>query len=350
MKITRNPKIVQLARELGMDLRGNCAEKIKAYALERVRSLIRDFEVTDLDAMQMLLANKLRAKVEFIRTDADVQRIATEHAGFHPHLRKQLQAEFITGDTEGITLERDGGDGKIFQYLAIVDARGARLVRSYFTGWHELVHLLIHPPQLAFAGFRRSPPVELIDKDPIESLVDSIAGEVAFFRPIYGPVFEDTVTAVGAFSFTSIAAARDRGAPSASLYSASLAGLRLTAQPALFLTIDHRFKKKEARVVASPQLGFDVGIPSPQRQLRVVDAARSANADRYGLKIFKGMRVPAHSVLMAAFNSQRDVSYSADENQDWWETSESGPLKSLHIHVQAIKRGRYTYGLLTAST
>jgi hypothetical protein len=349
MKVRHSPRVIQLARDLHLDLRGDCAQRITAFALDRVRSLIEGFPVADLDTMRTLLANRLRAKVEFIHDDADIERIATDHSTFHPHLRRRLREEFITGTTEGITLERDGGDARAFQFLAVVDARGSRAIRAYFTAWHELVHLLIHPPQLAFAGFRRSPPVELIQKDPIESLVDSIAGDVGFFEPIYAPVFREAVVDNGALSFAAMDLARHKGAPSASFYAASLAGIRLTTQPALFVTVDNRLKKSEAREVEGSQLGFPLGLPQPQRQLRVVAAASTANADAYGFRIFAGMRVPPSSVLTTAFNSPGDVALVADEDQDWWETSRSGALSSLGLRVEAMRRGRYVYGLLTPS-
>jgi hypothetical protein len=346
MRLTRDPKIVQLARDLHLDLRGDCARRITAFALDRVRSLLDGFECQNLDLLRLLLANRLRAKVEFILNDSDVGRIAAEHAAFHPLLLARLREEFLMDSTEGITLARESGDGKAYQFLAVVDARGYREVRAYFTAWHELVHLLIHPPQLTFPGFRRTQSEELRSKDPIESLVDSIAGHVGFYEPLYGPVLRRTVSEAGRVSFQALNAARIAAAPSASFFAAAVASMRLTTQPALLVSVEVRLKKSEARRAASGQFEISLGINGPAPQLRVVSAVPSANGNS-AIQIFSGMRVPGHSVINAAFNSETDVTLEANENQDWWETSANGPLPSLALRVDAVRRGRFVYGLVT---
>lgn len=350
MKLTRDPKVVRLARELNLDLRGDCAKKITKFALDRIRQLIDGVDVKTLDTMLMLVANRLRAKCEFLRTDADIDRIADDYAQFHPALRGQLRREFIAEKTEGITLERDGGDGRSFQFLAVIDARGTRAVRAYFTAWHELVHLLIHPPQLAFLGFRRSPSPELIEKDPIESLVDLIAGRVAFYAPIYEPVLRQAITDAGGLSFQALEGARVAAAPNASFFAAALAGIRFTTQPALMISVGERFKKSEAREIGSDQLGLSLGLQEPRRQLRVVTATPSGDTNHPEFQIFSGMRVPRRSILTTAFESRTDISLRAIENQNWWETSGKGMLPGLPLQVDAVRRGGFVYGLLIAAS
>lgn len=59
------------------------------------------------------------------------------------------------------------------------------------------------------------------------------------------------------------------------------------------------------------------------------------------------MRVPAESVLSRAFTSAVDLTVGADEDQGWWETSRGGPLPTLPLRVEAARRGRYVYGLIS---
>jgi hypothetical protein len=88
-------------------------------------------------------------------------------------------------------------------YLAIIDARGPRKARAYFTAWHELAHLLLYPPrQLVLEGCRRTPTDDAKQKDPVESAVDQIAGLLAFWEPLFMPALlankELTFEAIGA--------------------------------------------------------------------------------------------------------------------------------------------------------
>jgi hypothetical protein len=106
----------------------------------------------------------------------------------YERLSPLLRAEFIKGDTEGLLIDnpKPGKGGR--DYLVIVDARGPRKARAYFTAWHELAHLLLYPrKQAVFEGFRRAPTPEAKLKDPVESAVDHIAGLLAFWEPLFKP-------------------------------------------------------------------------------------------------------------------------------------------------------------------
>lgn len=349
MKRANNPRIQTLARELGLTARGDSFDRIVAFAMVQARSILDGFEVRDLDTMIRLVANRLRVRIEYIRDDTDVARLAAEYDGFHSHLARQLEEEFLQGETEGVTLARDGGDAKSFRFLAIIDARGGRSARAYFTAWHELVHLLIHPPQLAFKGFRRTPPRELIQKDPVESLVDSIAGRLAFYDPIFGPALETSMHQCGGLTFDAIETARQAVAPTASMHAAMLAAVRTCGSPALCVSVEQRFKKSEAREVASPQVALALGQRQPQRQLRAATVGRNELAAEAGLEIFANMRIPTRSIIAMVSAKSHDVCTSAVEDQDWWETSDDGPLASQPIRVEAMRRGRFVYALITPS-
>jgi len=314
-----------------------------------VQQLTEGFDVTDVSVLRRILANRLRLRIDFIEADSDVARLAHDYHGFQPLLRERLFAEFLSDTTEGLTLERDGEDPRWCQFLAVIDARGARASRAYFTAWHEVVHLLIHTPQLAFSGFRRSPAIALIEKDPIESVVDSIAGHVAFYEPLFRPVLEGEVVREGALTFAAIDHARSSAVPDASLFATALASVRLARGATLLVSVEVRHKRRELRRLNSGQLGFGFAQSTAQPQLRVATVARSDPGSAAGLAIFPNMRVPANSVLADAFASDHDVTLVADEDQNWWETSEDGPLASLPLRVEAVRRGGYVYGLLSVA-
>ena len=349
VQLARDPKVVQLAKDLGLNWRGDCLAAIRSHALTQVEAIKRESPIAigDLDALRLMVADKLRVRLEFIRDDADIERIAAQYPDFHALLRPRLVAEFIRGDTEGITLERQNWDARFFQYLAVVDARGERANRAYFTAWHELAHLLVHPEQLPFPGFRRTPAVAERHKDPIESLVDHVAGRVAFHPPFFRPALDRAIADHGGMTFQALGAARDTAAPTASLFATAMGSIQVLDIPALFVTADLALKAEERRFSRGPQQTFGFANATLQEKLRVTTVAPNDLVAGSRLAIRRNMRVPAESVLAQAHASSVDVMLGADEDQEWWETSRSGPLRSLPIRVEAVRRGRYVYGIIT---
>lgn len=345
-RLALDPKLTRLARDLGLSARGSVLDTLREYGMALVRRWVDELAVENMDGLRRLVSSRVSAKTILLRQDTDVARIAQEFRSFHPALESRLRVEFLEGDTEGITLERNGLVPGLHRYLAVIDARGARAARAYFTLWHELCHLLLHPPQLAFPGFRRAPTPELIERDPLEFAVDQLAGLVAFYEPFYGPIIRWEIAKDDRLTFRAVAAARDRITPDASLFAAAVGALRFTDAPTALVSVRMELKKSEHGALTSPQTCFDFVIDRPMPKLRVTTLIASpATEDQFGIRIH--MRVPPQAVLTAAFESGTDIVLSAREDQAWWETSAKGHLASAPLHVEAIRCGRYVYGLIT---
>lgn len=195
-----HPKLRQLARNLHIPDRGDCLAELRAHALDYVRQMIREWTVDTIDELRMVVADRLSVKIEYINDDADVDRLANIYGHVMSHFRRVLRMEFLKHDTEGLLIDNPhpGKGGR--DYLAIIDARGPRKARAYFTAWHELAHLLLYPRrQLVLEGFRRTPSVDNMQKDPVESAVDHIAGLLAFWEPLFGPALLQTANGVLTF-------------------------------------------------------------------------------------------------------------------------------------------------------
>lgn len=346
-RLALDPKLAKLATDLGLTTRGRVLDALREYGLTRVRHWIDETPVRDMEALRRLVSSKVSVKTVLIRDAADVQQVASEFADFHPALASCLRLEFLEGETEGLTVEREQPAPGFHRYLAVIDARGSRGQRAYFTLWHELCHLILHPPQLAFPGFRRAPTPDLIDRDPIEFVVDQLAGSLAFFEPFYGPAIRDEINMDGRLTFRGIAAARDSVAPDASLFAAAAAAIGFADQPTALVSVGMELKRSEQLVLASPQTRFDFATRDPEPKLRVGSVVASPTSGSR-LTIRPQMRVPQRSVLAAVFESGNDVVLVAREDQNWWETSANGALPSAPLRVEAIRRGRFVYGLISA--
>jgi hypothetical protein len=349
VRLARDSKVIQLAKDLGLNWRGDCLVAISEFALRGVERIIGDspIHIDSLDTLRRIVADKFRVKLEFIRDDVDVETITCEYPDFHPRLRQRLMHEFLHGTTEGITLERDAWDPRRFQYLAVVDARGTRAPRAYFTGWHEITHLLVHPTQLRFPGFRRTPVLAEREKDPLESVVDHVTGKVAFYPPFFRPAVERALAEHGGCTFAALDAAREAAVPDASLFATAMGSLPYINAPTVFVAAEMRLKAAEQRLARSPQHALDFAQSQAEERLRVSTVVPNELILGSDVVIRRNMRVPAHSVLAQAYASPIDVTLEAEENQAWWETSREGSLPDLPLRVQAIRRGRFVYGLIS---
>ncbi len=345
--IARHPRVVTLAKELGLSTRGDCLAAIRRFALDQVRSIVENapIPVESLGALLGVLSHKYRVRVDYIRSDEDVRTIASKFAEFHSALSRQLEQEFVKDTTEGITLERETEDLHRPRYLAIVDARGTRAARAYFTAWHEITHLVLHPAQLAFTGFRRTPTFTEVKKDPIETVVDHVAGHLAFYEPLFRPMLDAAIGEHGV-TFRALEAARATIDPTPSIFASGMACLHLQDRPMLLVEAEMAFKRAEDRFRRSGQQSFAFA-PGPTAKLRAVKVVPNEFADDAGFAIRPNMRVPQRSVLYKAFESATETDLTAQEDQSWWEDSSTGALPALPIRVHAARRGPYVYAFIT---
>ena len=348
MRFKDDPAVHQLAHDLGISRRGEPLTRIREFALHRVRQIVADFPapITDLETLRLLLADHYRLRIEFLCEDSDIERVVRQHADFHPFLAPRLHEEFVEGETEGITLERAAWDPARFQYLAVIDSRGTRGSRAFFTAFHEITHLIIHPEQMAFPGFRRTPSTQEKIKDPIESVVDHVAGRVGFYAPVFGPILDEAIRHEGGLTFGSLDSVRQSITPAPSLQATALAAITLASECAMFVHADLDCKKAEARALASPQTTFEFAKVEPKFDVRAVAAVPNDAAKRRGLVIHRHIRIPQQSVIYKAFESSEEVELRARENQAWWENSKVGSLPPLPLDVQATRRGRFVYSLI----
>ena len=61
--------------------------------------------------------------------------------------------------------------------MAVIDCRGGKLARRFFTRWHEIAHRLT-----THADRGDEEPAYRSEHDPIERMMDEIAGHVGFYE------------------------------------------------------------------------------------------------------------------------------------------------------------------------
>ena len=321
--LKRSYKIHALASDLGIKPSGDPVREIVRFCGKRVRRFLRDFpDCATLAELLDLAASKLGTKFEEIHSDEELDEVRVRYSRLGEKAFASLHEE-LPAQVFGVTFRRTARKPWELPFVSVIDCRGEKRFRSYYTKWHELGHLLILTDQMRLT-FRRTH-FGLEDKDPEEALVDVIAGEFGFLPDLVRPL------ANGQPSFDAIEDIRAKLCPEAS-QQASLIGIaKAWPTPCIVLQAQLALKRGEKRDLAQGGFHFQ---DRPKEVLRAVqvtpnDAARAAN-----FVIFQNMRIPERSVINRVFAGDA-VDAQAVENLSWWESSDGSQLPDVTIFVQA---------------
>jgi hypothetical protein len=133
--------------------------------------------------------------------------------------------------------------------VSVIDCRGQKAWRAYFTKWHEIAHLLVLTDQMRLS-FRRTQ-AHAVNNDPEEILMDVIAGKFGFYPPIVSS------HADGAISFDRIDSLRMQLCPEASLLSSQINFVKAWPEPCLLVHGKLAVKRGRQTVrkgITSPEL------------------------------------------------------------------------------------------------
>src|SRR5262249_33971438 len=140
---------------------------------------------------------------EEIRADEDYDRLTQVYAREkREFVFATMRSKFDEADnpTFGALISRrnataDSPD----RYIAVIDCRGSKLARRFFTRWHEIAHRLTPP-----ADGGDTEPGYRSEHEPIERLMDEIAGHVGFYSPIFDPAFRQASEGKPLLSFGTV--------------------------------------------------------------------------------------------------------------------------------------------------
>ncbi len=328
-RLDQEPDVVALARELG--LRGNPVEAVVQFCEERIGRWDADVgRVEDIAALEELVANRLQLVFEEVCSDDDLERIIAKYVAEGEFIFATLRDE-LDATTFGLTIKRkhwrsESGD----KYVAIIDCRGEKATRRFFTRWHEIAHLLVLEQEL-------DAPVRRSSHDPIERLMDDIAGRIGFYEPLFGRVFAREHQEAP-LRFRTIEAIRRGYCDRASFQATLFACHRRVESPVVYLEAEVKYKADEERRLRSKQRTFFQEEP-PVAKLRVSLAVPNSAAIERDFRIIPNMRVPEGSVIYKLHSDASAEQASGCENLEAWEFSDGGSLPNCKVWVDARKAG-----------
>jgi hypothetical protein len=347
-KLDKSEKVRQLAYDLQIPT-WNFApvDGILDYCLVKIENLIPQ-KAKSIKDIEQVISDKLSLEIVEIWQDSDLDALVNKFVRLGEYVFADLPRRLNNNWTfaELLRLRKTSNDAPKL-WLAVIDCRGpAKSNRRFFTRWHEIAHLLTLTPQMTMRleiSFNRSG----LEKCPIESLMDVIAGEVAFYRPLFVPIVQSEIRKQGQFTFDTIEAIRNRFRPEASFQSAALAAVKNAPMPAIMLEAKLALKKSEAKAVAAPQREF-FEYPEPTLKLRATSVVSNDAARQIGLRINPNMRIPEDSLISEAFCDDPLVgSNQRFEDLGTWGHSDGTFLPSRRVRIETRKFDEVVHALIT---
>jgi hypothetical protein len=292
-----------LAADLGLRATADPVAAIVQYCHAKVQRFLRELpSCKEPGQLLQLAANKLGTEFREVHTNDQLDQVRAEFVQRQEPGFIRIHEEF-SRDVLGITIKRIKAHPWELPYVSVIDCRGGNARRSYFTKWHELGHLLILTDQTRLVFMR----THAERKTPEESLVDVIAGSLAFYPSIV------RAHAKGELSFAAVEELRLRWWPDASAQAALIGITKSWPGPGILVDARMDYKEHE-RPSAQSSFGFR---EEPKPSLRAVHVTPNDACSELALKVIPRFRVPKASVIARVFREQLPYEEAVEDLSSW---------------------------------
>jgi hypothetical protein len=315
-------EVADLAADLGLGGAANPVDAILRHCRTRIDRWVAEARgVTTIGQLEALVTQRLQMVFEEVRSNADFDCIKEQYA------RAKKDPVFATmrfrfddaeNPTYGALVRRknvaaDATD----RFVAVIDCRGSKLARHFFTRWHEIAHRLT-----THADHGATEPAYRSEHDPIERMMDEIAGHVGFYGPFFEPVFREAHSGKALLTFNTVKAVLDGGFPEASFQATLNACAKRLPTPVIYLEAAFAYKKKVKKRVEDDSPGLFGKEEPPEGQLRAVKVVANDAAHSGKVVIPTNMRVPEASVIRRLFVDETAGDGACREDLCWWESKD----------------------------
>lgn len=346
-RLDQASEVVQLASELGVEWRSQPVANIVNFCLKKIGRWVAEVNPpATIGELEQLVCQKLRLVFEEIWADADLDRIIRKYVALGEPVVASLKNEFDHETFATLLQRRNVTSEAPDLFVAVIDCRGPKAARRFFTRWHEIAHLLTLVRQLEFHFHRTSN-----DRCPIERLMDTIAGEVGFYDPIFAAALRAELRTAKRLSFQAVEGIRSRFCSDASLQATLFAAVRRCPTPIIYIEAGLGYKKHEDELLRSNQLDLFPSAP-PIAKLRVLQVSPNDAARKLGLRIDRNMQVPPDS-LISELGADGDAASAGPvrrvESLQEWRHSDGTAIGTGLIDVEARSQGDRVIALIQPS-
>jgi len=322
-RLSSSVQVQTLARDLGLKPDTDPVREVLRFCKKRIASFLKEFPgTTTLSELLDLVAASVSTTFEVVRSQDDLDGVKQKYLERGELIFANLDHE-LADEVFGLTFRRTRREPWERNFVSVIDGRGEKTAREFFTKWHEVGHLLVLTDQLRLS-FRRTHAAEH-RKDAEESLIDVIAGHVGFYPPFVRPL------ASGWISFRKVEDLRQQLCPEAS-WEASVNGFSAAwPSPCILLRAELALRRSEEQTKGQGAFSFG-SVPTPA--LRAIRITPNDVARREGFSIHPRMRVPTASIISHVFAGTAAPGV-AEEDLSWWQSSDGTILPARRIRVEA---------------
>jgi hypothetical protein len=325
--LKNSPQIWKLAADLGIDPESDPVVAILRFCNKKVQRIAREFKCTTLDHLLTAVAGALGTTFIEVQSDNDLLELQRKYLSSEERAFATLTTD-LTSDVLAITYKLLNKKKWQRPYVSVIDCRGEKKSRAYYSKWHELAHLLTLTDQMRLS-FARTHAQTGQARDPEEALMEVIAGRFGFWQEMLGPHVQ------GEISFERVETLRAQHCPEASSQASLIGFANAWPSPCILLYAGLGLKKRQSDALPQTTFGFS---PAPSPELRALKVQSNEIARESGLTIFPNIRVPSRSVIYKVFAGEA-IKADAVENLAWWTTSDGTTLPARRVRVMARRSG-----------
>jgi hypothetical protein len=317
-----------------VDWQQNAVQNIIRLCHEKISKWLKASpQVRTIRQLESLVCERIKLVFEEVWNDEDLHRIIQKYRQMGENIFATLKCD-LDAKTFAALIERRHIDGTSRdRYVAVIDCRGEKGARRFFTRWHEIAHILTLQGQLQLPLHRSR-----TDKTPTERLMDAIAAEIGFYDSFFRPILDQELASDGNLSFGIVERIRARFSSEASFQATLNACVSRVGAPALVVEVGLGLKKDEQRQLNSSQSELLPG-DAPEPKLRVLTVA-SNNASRgTNLQIHRNIQVPKTSLLYSVFFNHEEFPANEAEGTEnlntWRHSSGAQSLADVEVTIRA---------------
>jgi hypothetical protein len=322
-RLDQDPDVVSIAQELKLPSEGNAVSHILYFCHERIRGWLKEHgPVESAQQLENLVCRKLHLTVEEFSSDEELETICDRYAGRGEGVFKSLPGTFDS-ETFATLIERRKADRRSpDRFVALIDCRGAKAFRKFFTRWHEIAHVMTNGKQLLLPLHRSSN-----QQNGEEKLMDVIAAQIGYYTDLFDPILrEEMRVAGGKLTFEVVDRVRARYAEEASFEATMNACIARSQLPVSYIECGMGLKKSERNAGTTGT--------KPQPKLRVLKSSRGDNAPHFHLN----MAVPALSKISSSFQEDFTMPLNlGTENLSIWTHSDGRSIGTDDVCIATRK-------------
>lgn len=311
-----NSKIAEMANDLGLQAGADPYGAILRFCETRVEEFFPP--VSECESLMDFLdsaANYVGTIFLYVTSDEELAAISRKYLDRNEKGFAVLESE-LAGEVYGITFKLKAPIRGELQFVSVIDCRGAKAARAYFTKWHEVAHLLTLTEPMR-SVFKRTHPERGVH-DPEERLMDAIAGKFGFFAGVTRKYIEREI------SFNEIDRLHMLLCHEASRQAALINFVKYWPTPCIHLRAEVALSKAQKAWLHGKSIDAIEHLPEPTIRASRVHPNEQARAR--GFLLFDGLKVPERSVVYRTFMSGTGYD-EAVEDLSWWGRPPSGRVK-----------------------